>query len=343
MILGHNDERVTSAVRRAAESGISPTLHAEAQLDLADRLHDWIPGAEMSLFCKSGSDATSAAVRLARGATGKKHVLKWGYHGWHDWSAPRDYGIPSKSQNLVHELTYNDEQDLARLCSAYDGDIAAIIGMPLETELPSDTWLHALRASADGQGAVFILDEIRTGFRLARGGAQEHFGVRADLVTVSKAMANGHPISAVTGSTELLRHVGDMSVSSVFFRSRDGFAAALATMDALESDSAISRLWMLGERLQRGLSTSMARHGLTGARATGLPPMPFHSFGLEPDREAEAQVIFSGNALRYGALFHPTHHWFVSAAMEVADIDQAIEAADSGYAAVASWRGERAA
>jgi len=335
IVLGHADPVVTAAVGRELALGVSPSLHRPVQVELAELLVSVIPGAEMALLLKTGSDATAAAVRLARAYTGRPHVLRWGYNGWQEWCAPRAAGLSPGVQDHGEPIDYNDLPALERALSRRGGEVACIIMMPLEVELPQPGYLAAARALAHHHGALFVFDEVRSGFRLALGGAQEHFGVRADLVALSKAMANGHPISAVVGRRDVLAAARLVSLSSLFFRSGDGIAAALATIRTIRDGNVIPVLWERGRQLMDGLRQAAARQGVP-AEMVGLPPMPFQAFRYPSSRQREAaQRAFYAKAWARGALFHPTHHWFTCAAMSRDDVALAIDAAEAGYAAVA--------
>src|SRR5216683_209723 len=334
VVLGHADPRVTVPVKAELARGVSPSMHRSVQVELAELLVSVIPGAEMALLLKTGSDATTAAVRLARAHTGKSHVLRWGYNGWHEWCASQATGLSPGVQDYVEQIEYNNLPALESALSRRGPDVACVIMMPLEVELPRPGFLAAARALTHRHGALFILDEVRSGFRLALGGAQQYFGVRADLVALSKAMANGHPISAVVGRRDVLDATRRVSLSSLFFRSGDGMAAALATIGIIRDGNVIDVLWERGRQLLAGLRQAAARRGVP-VELVGLPPMPFQVFrGLSSRRCEAAQRVFCAAARDRGALFHPTHQWFTCAAMSSEDIALAVEAADAGYAAV---------
>lgn len=329
VVLGHTHPVVTAAVQAETARGPLPTLHSPLQVELAELLVSVIPGAELVLFLKTGSDATDVVVRLARAFTGRPHVLRWGYNGWHEWCAPRAGGLAPGAQDHVESFAYNDLDALAKALWHRRGEVACVIMMPLEVEEPAPGYLPGVRELADRHGALLAFDEVRSGFRLALGGAQEHFGVRADLVALSKAMANGHAISAVAGRRDVLSVLGQVSASSLFSRAPDAMAAALTTIRTIRDQPVIPTLWERGRQLQSGLRDAAARHGVA-VDILGLPPMPFQHF----HHPAAAQAFYAETRAR-GVLFHPTHHWFTCAAMTPADIALALDAADAGYAAAA--------
>ncbi|WP_179273104.1 aminotransferase class III-fold pyridoxal phosphate-dependent enzyme [Rhodococcus sp. 05-2255-3C] len=335
VILGHADPVVTDAVIEDIRGGISPTLRKVKEQDLAELLASVVPNAEMVMFLKTGSDATSAAVRVARAYTGRSVVLRWGYQGWHDWCAPRGSGIPTVYRDLTENLPFNDIESLRKAFAQNKGEVAAVIVMVADSEVLDREYLLEVRRLADLHGSLFILDEVRTGFRLALGGAQEYFNIDADLVAISKAMANGHPMAALTGRREVMRTVADVSMSSVFFRSTDGISAAIATVQSLQSTDAISVVWERGRQLQEGMIDGAAKAGLP-VHVIGLPPMPFHRFELTGTSLVRALDVFYETTWKEGLLLHRDHHWFTCAAMSVADIERAISIIGMGYQAVAN-------
>lgn len=333
VVLGHAHDAVDDAVVERLRSGVAPTLRTPEQAELAELLRRHVPNAEMSLFLRTGSDATEAAVRIARAHTGRDRVLRWGYQGWHDWCAPRATGVPEAYRALTSTFRYNDLENFEELLTSGPGAVACVIMMPFEIEQPRDDFLVRCRELVHRHGALFVLDEVRTAFRLAPGGAQEYFGIDADLVAQSKAMGNGYAISAVSGPEHFMSGARNVSSSSVFFRSGDGYAAALATIRELVDRKVPDRLWDLGRQFTAGLRDEIARSGVP-VRVVGMPLMPFHAFDLPAELEATAHQVFCRTAARSGVLFHPSHHWFVCAAMTSSDIAHALEAAKDGYRAV---------
>lgn len=327
VILGHAHPAVTRAATNAAQRGVNRTLVSPAQLRLAEKIVALSPCAELVTFLKTGSDAVGAAVRLARAITGKTHILQWGQHGWHDWFAASSPGVLADTKNRTHPFAYNDLEGAKQLFEKLCGDVAAVVMMPYEIERPKPGYLQALRQLTHEHGALFVLDEIRSGFRIAMGGAQEYFGVVPDLAAFSKAMANGYAISVLAGREEYMRRIGDLRLTVTYYRSADAMAAALATILELESEVGPAQLTRLGQRLMTGLDDQAARAGVP-AKSAGFPATPFIDFSYG-SRLANERALrrFCNRMLELGVLMTPGHHWFLCTSMRECDVDYTIEAA----------------
>ena len=329
VVIGHAHPEVTAAATRALERGVNPTLLCRAHVELAERLVGLIPSADQVTFLRTGSDAVGAAVRLARAVTGRNMVLQWGQHGWHDWCAFKAEGILGQTKDCTLALRYNDADHARRLFAQYGGDIACVVMMPYEIDAPENGFLHELQWLARRNGALFVLDEVRSGFRVALGGAQQHFNLDPDLAAFSKALANGHAISVLAGRRPIMQHVLKLGITVTYYRSPDVMAAALATLSILERDRVPERLAMLGERLIRGLNAAIRATGVC-AHAVGFPATPFVRFEYRHENTRDnAMRLFCNGMLPRGVLMTPSHHWFVCAAMREEDIEFTIEAAQS--------------
>lgn len=336
IILGHREEEVdNAAIEQIRERGFCFTLAQEVQTRLVKRLCELIPCAEMGFIVKTGSDATLAAIRIARGVTEKTKILRCGYHGWHDWCVEVKGGIPAKLYEDVFEFHYNDLGGLEALLKGHIGEVAAIImtpvGHPLAhpVEEPAPGFLEGVRELATRYGALLIFDEIRTGFRVALGGAQQRYGVTPDLATFGKAMANGYPISAVVGRREFISVVeGKVFISSTFFPNSIEMVAALKTIEIIERERVIEDIWRKGERLLAGLRQAVERSGLP-ARVSGIPPMPYVTFEPHPDgRHKTLRSAFYTGMIRRGVFLAPYHHGYVCWRHSDEDIEYAIGAAE---------------
>lgn len=200
LTLGHNDPDVTKAVSRQLQDGIIFSLPHPLEFQVAEKIISLVPCAEKVRFGKNGSDATAGAIRVSRAFTNREHVAVCGYHGWQDWyigSTARNLGVPQATRDLTHTFMYNDLDSLKKLFTDYPEQIAAVILEPMNVTEPMNNFLAEVKELAHQHGAVLIFDETITGFRYAKGGAQELFGVTPDLATFGKGLANGDRKSVV--------------------------------------------------------------------------------------------------------------------------------------------------
>jgi glutamate-1-semialdehyde 2,1-aminomutase len=352
IVLGYCNRDVDQAAIREIQEGFAFPLTRPVQNRLGELLVGAIPCAEQVAFFKAGSDSTTAAVRLSRIFTGRDKVVRWGYNGWHDWCCPKTAGIPRKVREDVFTFRYNDLNSLEDVLKSNAGQVACVIMMPLEVELPQPGFLAGVKDLAHRYGALFILDEMRSGFHMALGGAQEYYGVTPDLATFSKAVSNGYEISVLAGRRDVLAGVHQTHVSSTFYTNSIAMAAAAATIERLKQGDVIPHLWRLGQRLLDGLDALIRDTGVE-ARTVGAPPMPYmvFTYGTEGralevgqtgkpmewqkgTRYEKAWETFYTETTRGGVLLHPNHHWFVSAAHTDADVDHTLEVCADAFAAV---------
>jgi glutamate-1-semialdehyde 2,1-aminomutase len=285
-LLGHNDTDVDSAVASAARTvGLMGIGVTRIEVELAERIVELVPSVEQVLLTETGSEATFHAIRVARAATGRRHIVKFQgcYHGWHDSVAMNVISLPENvgrrdpiSQGGIPEVTeativcrFNDAEDVER--ALREQDVAAIILEPIPHNigavLPRPGFLERLRELCDEHGTVLIFDEVITGFRHALGGYQSICGVMPDLTTMGKAMGNGWPISALGGKRELMELFSTTPGRPAFFAGTfNGHpptaAAALATIDKLEREHVHDHVFALGERTRAGLREVYARAGV---------------------------------------------------------------------------------
>jgi glutamate-1-semialdehyde 2,1-aminomutase len=277
--LGYGDPDVTAAVVTQIEEGTLFSLPHPIEIDVAERLCRMVPCAEMVRFGKNGSDATAGAIRLARAFTGRDHVAACGYHGWQDWyigSTSRNMGVPKAVQELTHSFVYNEIESLDALFRRWPGEIAAVIMEPMNTTEPVEGFLEGVQDLCQRNGAVLIFDEIITGFRFAKGGAQECFGVTPDLTTVGKGLANGYPLSAVVGRADIMRLMEDVFFSFTMGGETLSLAAARAVLDKIEREPVIEHLNQQGEKVLSGVAQLIQRHDIGEfASVSGRPAWSF--------------------------------------------------------------------
>jgi len=267
VVLGHCDPDVDGAILEQLGKGIAFSLPTRLEAELAERLRRLVPCAEMARFGKNGSDATTAAIRLARAATGRPKVALAGYHGWHDWyigTTTRNLGVPEAVLGLSAKFAFNDADSLEALLRAEPDAYAAIILEPAGTADPAPGFLARVRELADRYGAVLVFDEIVTGFRINMGGAQAEFGVVPDLACFGKAMSNGMPVAAVVGRRALMARMEDIFFSGTNGGEALSLAAACATIDKLEREGAVGRMRAHGGALAARAREILARRGFGG-------------------------------------------------------------------------------
>jgi glutamate-1-semialdehyde aminotransferase len=305
--LGYGHAGVREAVARQLEQGSIFSLPHPLEVEVAERLVEVIPCAEMVRFVKTGSEADAAAVRVARAATGRDVIVHCGYHGWHEWYAittPRSKGIPKDFARLVAPFGYNDLGSLEAALDEHHGRVAAVMMEPVLIDAPAPGFLEGVKALAHRHGALLIFDEIVTGFRWAVGGAQERFGVVPDIATFGKGMANGLPLAAVVAGADLMREFDDVFVSSTFGGDALALAACRATLDAYARQPVIRTLWGAGRRFQEGFARIAAGLGVP-ARCTGYPVHP--KILLEhgtPEAQRLLMSLFLQETAARGAIFH---------------------------------------
>ena len=327
IILGHAHPRVEKTVRESLEKGFCFTMVHPLQNRLAQLLIDVVPCAEMVKFLVGGSDVTSAAIRIARIHTGRDKVVRWGYHGWHDWcygGAGTDrafYGVPEGITRDILTFTYNDLDSLESVFKKHREKIACVIMQPFEAskELPRDGFLEGVKRITHENGAVLIFDEIRTGFRMALGGAQEYFNVVPDMATVSKAIANGYPISAVVGRREIMQVAETTRLSSTFLVNTFPMAAAIETIAVLQEEKGVATMWSMGKRLMDGLKKIIDEMGVD-AQVIGAPPLPYILFKNE-----KLKKQFYIETTERGVLLHPNHCWFLSLGHTEEDLEKTLD------------------
>lgn len=268
--LGYCYEKVDNAIIEQLKSGITFSMMHPLEVEVAEMINHVIPNAESVRFSKTGCDVTSAAIRLARAFTGRDKVLCCGYHGWHDWyisTTDRSAGIPQCTKDLTYTFDYNDIDSASE---AIDSTVAAVILEPIVFVEPKDNFLHNLKELCQKNGVLLIFDEMWTGFRLHLGGAQEYYGVKADLACFSKAIANGMPLSVLTGRHDVMK----LLEKDVFFYTTFGgealsLAAANAVIKEMSEMDVASYLSYQGSRLKAGYNEIAENLGMEYTRCIG--------------------------------------------------------------------------
>jgi len=319
ILLGYNYPSVTNSVIQRMVVGTIFTLPSYQETYLAKKLKKIIPCCEMVRFLKTGSEATSAAIKIARSYTSREHIAYCGYHGWHDWytvNTPKNKGIPKCYAKLTHRFDFNDIQSLSDIIKKHK--LVAVILEPCIFEEPKDNFLKKVINLAHKNGALVIFDEIVTGFRFPGLSAQKFFKVKPDLATFGKAMGNGFPISCVCGRKEIMKELeGDCFVSSTFGGDLVGINATLATLGVLETNDVIGHIWFLGQYLKDGYNEIAKSLGIETS-CIGYPNRTMHLFPTP-----EHKSLFWQECIKRGVLFG--YAQFISYSHTQQEIDYTLE------------------
>lgn len=306
VVLGYRDPDVDDAIRRQLDSGISFSLATELEAELAEHLCRLIPCADMVKFGKTGTDVTTAAVRLARAYTDRDHILVGGYHGWADWSmsvSERNLGIPKHVRILSEKLAVGDKNKTYLQTELIPNEIAAIIVEPNS----DPEYLSFLREHCTEFGIVLIFDEIITGFRWDMGGAQKLFGVTPDLATFGKSMANGMPISALVGRRDIMKLCeppNNIFYSGTFFGETLSIAAAIATIKKMEECNVIGHLWNSGAIIEGLMAQAILKFKLSDVVKTGgeAPRISIDFNGRDDIPAEKIRSFFMAKMIQEGVL-----------------------------------------
>ena len=310
--IGYADDTVTRNVLSAIAAGHVSGLSHTSEIDVADRLCEVIPCAEQVRFLKTGAEAVSAAVRIARTHTGRSKIVCSGYFGWHDW-ANDDRGIPPGARYDTLRVPFDDVAALEQACDQAGDDLAAIVLEPVVERLPSKEWIEAARRLADDREAVLIFDEMKTGFRLRPGGYQEYAAVEPDLATFGKAMANGFPIAAVVGRAGVMEAATKTWISSTLAGEAMSLAAVAAVLELHDKGEVCDTLWRTGEEMMGAMRRAISASGMDGVSVEGIAPMWFLEWDSSEnesrflDLAIENGVLFKRGAYNFAAVAHDEH------------------------------------
>lgn len=322
--LGYAEPQLTRTVIEALAHGSVAGLSPALEVDVAERFCGVIPCAERVQFLKTGADAMSAAVRIARAYTGRDAIVGCGYFGWHDWSQDAA-GVPAATQQQFRRVPFDDVHALDRAVADAGTALAAIAIEPVIERLPSKEWIQRARKLCDDKGAVLIFDEIKTGFRLATGGYQQYADITPDVAAFGKAMANGYPLAAVCGNAALMDAAEKTWISSTLASETGALAAAAAVLAWHERADICASLWSIGKEMRDAVSRALVASGVSGVSVDGIDPMWLLRFD-DPERES----AFLQAAVRNGVLFKRGAYNFAALAHDddaLRDIEAAASAA----------------
>jgi glutamate-1-semialdehyde 2,1-aminomutase len=358
MILGHAHDQVLDAVRKVSESGTSFGAPTELEIRLAEMVCAAVPSVERVRFVNSGNEATQGAIRLARGFTGRDKIVKFAgcYHGSVDallvkagsgattLGIPDSPGVPASVVEHTLSAEFNDLAQVEALAKAHRGQIAAVILEPIPGNMgvvaPDEAFLRGLRDLCTREGIVLIFDEVMTGFRVARGGAQKRFGIRPDLTTFGKVIGGGFPVGAYGGRADIMAKVapsGPVYQAGTLSGNPVAMAAGIATLSLLESEHIFTQLEQRAGRLVQGIAALGKEHGhpvqtacYGGMFGFFFSAQPIRNYGDVMSKvDGPAFVKFFASVLNAGIYFAPSPYEaaFISTAHTDADVDRTLEAA----------------
>lgn len=333
--LGHNHPAVTKTITDNLAKGIIHSLPTPIEVEAAQTLIDIIPNAQMARFFKTGADANSAAIRLARYITSKEEIITVGYNGWHDQYMFDTPGVPEAVKPLTHRMplfTPMDEAPLLDLIHTRGDKLAAVLlSIPYNRTLTGE-FLSKVREACTAQGILFVFDEVVTGFRLALGGAQEYFGVAADLVTLSKGIAAGMPLSALTGPACYMKKIEDLQVSTTFGGEMLSLAVCNAVLKTYQSTDYIEHIASLGRILRDSVNKISKQLG-TPLDVVGYDPIPMFLFAKNPAEHVKYAEPFLAEMAKRGVMMRRDVN-FICAAHTHAHIQHAISAVEQSLKAM---------
>jgi glutamate-1-semialdehyde aminotransferase len=334
IIIGHREEEIDNAViDQIRKNGFCMSLTQQIQNSLAKKLSALIPCCEKLVLMKMGTDATTAAVRVARAYTKKVKILSCGYHGWYDAFSEVhgiEAGIPEKLYEDFYEFEFNNLEEVEKLFRQNKDEIAAIMINPIHTpggrevQMPKPGFLKGLRELANTNNALLIYDEIRTGFRVDMGGAQNFTGVIPDLAAFGKAMGNGYPISTLVGKKEYMDVlVEKVFLSSTFFPNSLAQVASLKTLEILEREEVLKSIQKKGDHFANKVKESIEESAIP-CIFSGEPWMPYITFSPDPKGlYRKLREEFYRQLIRRKIFLQPFHHGYICYRHSEEDLDYA--------------------
>lgn len=359
IILGHAYDEVDAKVIEEIQNGVLFAMTGELEIDVAEMIIEMSPAIEMVRMACSGTEATMHAIRTARAYTGRDLILKFegNYHGFHDhtlWSTyapveaygnarspipvPASSGIPKSMREFIITLPFNDAEGFQRVMKSYGEQIAAVISEPCQGNCaainPQDGFLELIRSETEKYGCVFILDEVKTGFRIANGGAQEYYRLKPDLVTYAKALGNGYPVAAFGGKKEIMSIIGQgVAQGGTYTNNKPGIAGAYATLTLLKTKPILKTIAQRGQKLMDGLKEIFEENDIPVVM-TGYPAMFSFSLNIDEvksqrDWAKSDQALYlelAEKAIAKGVM--PDHDarepWFMCYSHSDADVDETL-------------------
>lgn len=304
-LLGYRHPAVEKAIINQLQAGPTLSLMNPIEIEVARLISELVPCAEMVAFGKNGSDAVTAAIRIARSVTQRDIVLQYGFHGFHDWYTclqPGTRGILPVLKEYVDSFEYNDLPGLQQLLEKYQGRVAAVIMEPVNMWLPEPDYLASVKKLAHDHGSLLIFDEIVTVFRVARGGAQELYGVEPDLTCLGKGMANGMPLSAVVGKRNYMEHLKSCAFGMTYRGETLSLAAAKATLEIIRDEPVTQRMNEIGTLVRDGFHDLCSELDIKCQLSGPASRMTFVFHDQHGISWSEARALFLQECLKAGVL-----------------------------------------
>ena len=341
VILGYCYEPVDTAVKQQIDKGVLGTINNATEIEMAEAICQIVPCADMVKFCKGGGEADAIAVRMARGYTGKDIVLFCGYHGWHDWYLAANLesdstldehlrpgiipkGVPSALAGTSIPFEYNNLDSLKNTLDKHSGKVACIIMEAVRYNQPEKGFLEGVRQLADEHECVLIFDEVVTGFRMALGGAQEYYGVTADLATFGKAIANGYSLAAVAGKEKIMASQYDNFISSTYYSDTASLAAGIAVLNELRTKPVLETLDKTGQQITDGINASARKHNIK-VKVQGRLNQFHLSFDYS-DQNGKIQTLYMQEMISRGIYYAGA--WYICYTHTQQDIGKILAAND---------------
>ena len=338
-LLGYRHPEIEAAAAAQAQLGDVVTLLGEDMVGVAEALVGMVTHADWAMFCKNGTDATTMALTIARGHSGKRKILaaRGAYHGAMPWCTPVQVGVLPEDRAHIVYYTYNDADSLLDAVESVGDDLAGIIGSAFlhdamfDEEALDPEYARTCRRICDERGALLIVDEIRAGLRLTRDCSWSLVGVEPDISCWGKAISNGYALSAVLGAAKSRPTASAIYATGTFWFGAIAMAAARRTLELVRSTDYLERMSAYGAVLRDGLDERARSHGFA-MRQTGPAQMPQIMF--EEDGDFRLAFGWTQEAVRRGVYLHPWHNMFVSAPMAAAELDETLSVADQAFEAL---------
>ena len=314
-ILGYADDDVNTAVKNAVDAGSMATLNCPEEVELAELLIKLNPWAGMVRYARTGGEAMAVAVRIARACSGKDRVAFCGYHGWHDWYLSANLaddanldgqllpgldpaGVPRGLAGSSIPFNYNRSDELENIIEKH-GDVGVIVMEVIRHHEPENNFLGNVRKIADEIGAVLIVDEITSGWRLNVGGVHALYNVNPDIAVYGKAMSNGYPMAAIVGKREIMDAAQNTFISSTYWTERIGPVASIATINKMQENNIPSHICKIGDMIRAGWE-KLAQENDLKIHPEGISPLP--TFILDYDDSQALHTLFTQEMLNRGYL-----------------------------------------